>query len=131
MKFLIFRDFSRIFRICFRFLRIKNNLKKKRLKRGVNFRAGPTWVRRGTQGHVAKPHGPTRAPAWRRGDTWLLFIFIIYRIYYIYRSFDYQKINLLTLITASPFKLRVSPYFYSVGLCSTHFILNTGYVDQC
>ena len=30
---------------------------------------GPTWIRRGTQGHVAEPRGPTRAPAWRGGDT--------------------------------------------------------------
>ena len=59
--------------------------------------------------------GPTRAPAWHGGDTWLLFIFIIYRIYNIYRSSDYRKTNLLTLITASPFKPRVSPLFLPCG----------------
>ena len=32
-------------------------------------------------GHVAEPRGPMRAPAWREGDTWALFIFIlIYRV---------------------------------------------------
>ena len=29
----------------------------------------PTWIRRGTQGHMEEPRGPTRAPAWRGGDT--------------------------------------------------------------
>ena len=32
-------------------------------------------VRRGTQGHVANLRRPTRAHAWRGGDTWVLFIF--------------------------------------------------------
>ena len=48
----------------------------------------------GTQRHVAEPRGPTRAPAWRGGDTWVLFIFIVvYRFYNIYRSSDYRKTN--------------------------------------
>ena len=63
MNFLIFRDFSGIFRICFRFKSFK--IIKKINKKGVYFRAGPAWMRRGTQGHVAEPRGPTRAPAWR------------------------------------------------------------------
>ena len=54
-EFLIFRDFSGIFRIYFRFKSIKNN--EKNDKKGVSFRAGPTWVRRGMQGHVAEPRG--------------------------------------------------------------------------
>ena len=66
MNFLIFRDFSRIFRIYFRFKSIKNNLKKN--KNGVYFHAGPTWMRRGTQGHMAEPREPTRALAWRGSD---------------------------------------------------------------
>ena len=72
MNFLIFRDF---FRFC-EFNFILNLLKtiKKILKRGF-FCAGPTCVRRGAQGHVAEPRGPTRAPAWRGGDTRAIFIF--------------------------------------------------------
>ena len=128
MNFLILREFSRIFRIYFRFLRIKKNLK--RLKRGVNFRAGPTWVRRGTQGHVAKPRGPTRAPAWRGGDTWLLFIFIIYRIYNIYRSSDYRKTNYYP--SYPPYLLnRIVSLIFTVWDYVPRFVLNAGDVDQC
>ena len=29
-------------------------------KKGFRFRAGPTWMRRGTPGHVAAPCRPTR-----------------------------------------------------------------------
>ena len=75
MNFLIFRDFSGIFQIYFRFKSIKKI--EKRLKRGFIFCTGPTWVRRGTQGHVAESREPTRARAWREGDTWAIFIFII------------------------------------------------------
>ena len=73
MNFIIFRDFSGILRIYFRFKSIKKNSKNN--KKGVYFRAGPTWVRRGRQGHVAEPRRPTRALAWGRGDTWAVFIF--------------------------------------------------------
>ena len=56
-----------------------NRLKqfKKKNKKGVYFCTGPTWVRRGTQGHVAKPRGPTRAPAWHGGDTWHAYLYIL------------------------------------------------------
>ena len=27
--------------------------------------AGPAWMRRGTQGHVAAPRGPTQRATWR------------------------------------------------------------------
>ena len=57
-EFSIFRDFFWIFLNLFRFLIIKINLKND--KKGFIFRAGPTWMRRGTQGHVAAPRGPTR-----------------------------------------------------------------------
>ena len=30
------------------------------MQKGFIFHAGPTWMRRGTQGHMAAPHGPTR-----------------------------------------------------------------------
>ena len=61
-EFPIFRDFFRIFLINFKILNVKNNLIK--AKRGF-FRAGPMWMRRGTQGHVAAPREPTQR---LRGD---------------------------------------------------------------
>ena len=84
MNFLIFRNFSGFFLNYFRFLKIKNDLKND--KKGVNIRAGHvdmTW-------HLGPRGSATRAPAWRGGDTWVLFIFIIYRFYNIYRSSDYR-----------------------------------------
>ena len=38
---------------------------------------GPTWMRRGTQGHVAEPRGPMRVPAWHRGDIYILYLLYI------------------------------------------------------
>ena len=58
-EFSIFRDFFWIFLNLFRFLNNKNELKKGGQK-ARKFRAGPAWMRRGTQGHVAEPRGPTR-----------------------------------------------------------------------
>ena len=44
------------------------------MQKGFLFRAGPTWMRRGTQGHVATPRGPTRR---LRGDvTHYLYLYI-------------------------------------------------------
>ena len=48
----------------------------------VYFRAGPTWMRRGTQGHVAEPRGPTRAPAWRDVTNIYIYIYIYMYIYH-------------------------------------------------
>ena len=79
---------------------------------------GATWH----WGHVAKPRGPTQAPAWRGGDTWLLFLFIIYMIYNIYRSPDYQETSLLTPHSVAPYKLTCFNYFTRVGLSSTRFL---------
>ena len=67
MNFLFLGIFSELLSI---FLTIK----KKNAKR-FYFHAGPTWMRRGTQGHVAAPRGPTRR---LRG---LIFIFIFYIVY--------------------------------------------------
>ena len=78
MNFLIFRDFSGFFRFYFRFKTFK--IIKKNDKKGDDFRAGPTWVRCGTQGHVAQPRGPTLVPTWCGGDTWPIFVFILYSL---------------------------------------------------
>ena len=65
-----------IFLEFFEFIFDLNLLKTiKNDKKGVYFRVGPTWVRRGTQGHVTETCGPTRAPTWRGCDTWAIFIF--------------------------------------------------------
>ena len=71
MNFLIFRVFSRFFWNFPNLFLIFKEFKmiKKRGKKGVDFCAGPTWVRCGTEGHVAEPRRPTQAPAWRGGDT--------------------------------------------------------------
>ena len=41
-------------------------------------KAGPAWMRRGTQDHVAAPRGPAQR---LRGAYYIVFIFIIYRKY--------------------------------------------------
>ena len=53
---------------------------KKISKKGVFYRAGPAQMQRGTQGHVAEPREPTRAPTWRGGDTCARYIFLYYYI---------------------------------------------------
>ena len=92
---------------------------------------GPTWVRRGTQGHVADSRRPTRAPAWRGGDTWAIFIFIIYIGFLIYIGLPIIGRQIINPTNSSLLIYPiVSFHFYSVGLCSTHFVLIAGYVDQ-
>ena len=58
--FWIFPDFSDL---NFYVKTIKNN------KKGA---AGPAWMRRGTQGHVAAPRGPAQRATWR------VYIYYIY-----------------------------------------------------
>ena len=57
-----FSNFNRFFpnfsEFIFDFFMIKTNKKKR--KKGEDFRAGPTWMQHGTQGHLAVPRGPTR-----------------------------------------------------------------------
>ena len=72
MNFLIFRDFSGFFKMNFAIFNVKNDFKIS--KKGGVYSRGATWMRRGTQGHVAAPRGPTRVPTWRGCD---VFIFII------------------------------------------------------
>ena len=57
-EFYNFQGFFRIFLVLFS---IENHFeKKKKKKKGFRFCEGPTWMRRGTPGHVAAPRGPTR-----------------------------------------------------------------------
>ena len=81
------------------------------------------WVRRGTQGHVAEPRGPTRAPAWRGGDTWALFVFNHNIMgYSTYKSSDYRKIIIIPLISSHIINPPPSFIFLRVGLKSKEFL---------
>ena len=72
MNFLFLGIFSEFISI----LNNKNEFKND--KKLFIFRAGPTWMRRGTQGHVAAPRGPTRR---LRGVYIYIYIYIIYILY--------------------------------------------------
>ena len=63
-EFSIFKGFFRIFKTVFLILFsiLNNKINKKIKKKGG---AGPAWMRRGTQGHVAAPRRPRAAPTWR------------------------------------------------------------------
>ena len=71
-------------------------------------------MRRGMQGHVAEPRGPTLVPAWHRGD-----IYILYLLYIGYSTYKHSieelanQYNLPHLI--NPMNLLL---FLRVGLCS-------------
>ena len=70
-----FSNFQGFFQIFLNLFSIFKEFKAiKKGQKGDYFRAGPTWMRRGTQGHVAEPRGPTRAPMWCRCDV-CIFIF--------------------------------------------------------
>ena len=46
------------------------------MQKGFYFRAGPMWMRRGTQGHVVAPRGPTRRLLGDVTDAQYLYILI-------------------------------------------------------
>ena len=71
MNFTIFRIFSDFLLIYFRFKLIK--IIKIKAKSSL-FLCGATWMRCGTQGHVALPRGPTR----RLRGVHIYFIYILY-----------------------------------------------------
>ena len=80
MNILFLGIISVFFWLILRFLNVKNNLIK--AKKGV-FRAGPTWMRRGTQGHVAAPRGPTLRLRGAYAAMWhIRNIYIYYYIVY-------------------------------------------------
>ena len=55
-EFSNFRDFFWIFLNLFSIFKVLKTIKKG--KKGLFYRAGPTWMRRGMQGHVVEPRGP-------------------------------------------------------------------------
>ena len=59
MIFTTFRDFSEFFLISNDFIFYLNRFKINKNKKNI-LRAGPAWMRRGTQGHMAAPRGPAQ-----------------------------------------------------------------------
>ena len=117
MIFTIFIEFFGIFPefkwIYFKFLSFK--LIFKIAKRGYISRVY-TWMRRGTQGHVALPRGHERLPAWRGCDVDTYYIYYLYLYSKVYSSSNYRKTKVLNL----PFHLRLytreSPEFLPCGI---------------
>ena len=90
---------------------------KKNDQKRLIFRAGPTWMRRATQGHVAAPRGPTRRP---RGV--YIYLYILYSLYNSNSAFCISK-GYSTPHYASHFKPTRFFYFHRVGLCSPFILL--------
>ena len=114
-EFSIFRDFFRIFWLILRFLNDKNDLQKS--KKGFIFRAGPTWMRRGMQGHMAALRRPTRR---LRGVMSIIYIYLYIGLIYIVFRLSIEIINPLKpshLINPTLFL-----NFFRVGLSSTPFL---------
>ena len=65
-------------------------------------------MRRGTQGHVAEPSGPTRVLAWHGGDV-CIFIFTCISMVIVHISIRYFGFKLTTIIS--------SPYIPDNALC--------------
>ena len=118
MIFKIYKNFSGIFMNLFKYVFDFKSMKriKKINKKGFINRTGPTWMRRGTQGHVTEPGGPTRAPAWRGGDTCAYLYLLVVYCYSTYKHHDYQ--NSLALIF---FASYIPDLSLSFSLCGTMF----------
>ena len=85
-----------------------------------------TWMRRGMQGHVAKPRGPTRVPAWHGGDM-CIFIFTRIIMVIVHISIRYFGFKLTTMI-GSPYILDRFISFSPCGTMFPSFILFSGRV---
>ena len=77
MIFRIFYDFFGFFCIFLDFIYDENSFKIN--KKILDFGAGPMWMRRGTQGHMAAPRGPAQR---LRGALYILYnlFTIIYKV---------------------------------------------------
>ena len=102
----IFSGFLKLFFLFyFRFLIIKINKKIK--KRG----AGPAWMRRGTQGHVAAPRGPRTAYVAR------IYYIILLLLYIIKGFFNLAKMGrVLTLLNVGYYIPDIFLNIFRVGL---------------
>ena len=83
--------FSHFSEFIFNFFMIKTNKKK---EKGVDFCTGPTWMRCGTQGHVAAARGPTRR------DMTCIFIFIVIIWVIVHISIPYSEFTLTPIFNA-------------------------------
>ena len=86
-------------------------------------------MQRGTQGHVAEPRGPTRAPAWRGGDMCAH----LHNLYIIHMVIVHTRIpsrNSLTVICAPPYKPNCFPCFSPCGTMFPSFLLIAGCVAK-
>ena len=80
MIFTIFRDFSEFFLIFNDFIFYLNRFKINKKNKKYRFffcRAGPAWMRRGMQGHMAAPREPVQR---LRGAYIYSIIYIIFNI---------------------------------------------------
>ena len=77
------------------------------MQKWVYFLREYTWMRRGTQGHVAAPRGPAQVLAWHWGDTLYIYIF-----YYI----GYSKYKLFHRGTSLTYEFT-SPYISDDSSC--------------
>ena len=119
MIFTIFRDFSDF---IFYLKAFKIN---KKLQKAFNNRTGPTWVRRGTQGHVEEPRGPAQC---LRGALYILYSYITYSIMGFHPSVDrksIQPIRSLGLINPT-----ISFLLFRVGLIHTAFTMQVTWRDE-
>ena len=115
MNFLFLGIFSRFFWIKFTILMLKLNNKK--CHKGLLIRAGPTWMQRGMQGHVAVPQWPTRR---LRGMMWRIYIYLYSLIICIAFRLSEGIINSLNTLQL------INPTFFlnfsRVGLSSTRLL---------
>ena len=94
------------------------------MQKAFKNRAGPTWVRRCTQGHVAEPHGPAQR---LHGALYILYSYITYSIMGFQPSVDrkgIQPIRLLGVINRT-----ISFLLFRVGLIHTAFTMQVTWRD--
>ena len=119
MNFTIFRNFLEFFWIYLSLFLILKAFKliKNKAKR-VHLLRGPTWMRRGTQGHVAEPRGPARVHAWHWGDVYT-YIYLLYIGYSTYKHSIEELANRYNL----PHLINpINLLFLHVGLWSLDFV---------
>ena len=83
-------------------------------------------MRRGTQGHVAKSHGPVRVPTWHGGDV-SIFLFTHISMVIVHISIEYFRFK-LTSIIGSHYIPDTSSCFFSVWDYVPSIILISSYV---
>ena len=88
------------------------------------FRAGPAWMRRGMQGHVAAPRGPAQR---LRGALYILYSYITYSIRGIQHPVYREGIR--PLRSSGVIYPTILSFYFCVGLIHTDFY-NVGDVER-